>query len=120
MKPNHSICVLILLACYLDVTAQGQQRNALLPHSAGPAKLTIKAIHEDRSPVPDAQVGVGFNQTQNYWKEGHKFDTKEFITDTTGTVIASGETTTGWITYGATKNGYYRTSGERLILDRKG
>ncbi|HEY5745849.1 MAG TPA: hypothetical protein VIU12_07220 [Chryseolinea sp.] len=89
-------------------------------HPSGFARLTISVIHEDSSPVVEAKVGVGFNQTKNYWRDGHKFDTKEFVTDAAGTVVASGETTTGWITYGASKDGYYRTFGEQLMLKRRG
>ncbi|HEY5812159.1 MAG TPA: hypothetical protein VIT23_05870 [Terrimicrobiaceae bacterium] len=100
------------------MTAYAQPKPLL--YLPGSAKLTIKALHEDGTPVVGAKVGVGFNQTQNYWHEGHKFDMKELITDSRGSIVASGETTSGWVTYGATKKGYYRTSGERLILDRRG
>ncbi|HEY5745851.1 MAG TPA: hypothetical protein VIU12_07230 [Chryseolinea sp.] len=89
-------------------------------HPSGFARITINVIHEDSSPVVEAKVGVGFNQTQNYWRDGHKFATKEIVTDANGIAIASGETTTGWITYGASKDGYYRTFGEELFLKRKG
>ncbi|HEY5747866.1 MAG TPA: hypothetical protein VIU12_17455 [Chryseolinea sp.] len=104
----------LLIAYYSAATAWTQ------PDFAGDAQLTIHAFHEDGTPVKGAKVTVSFNQTENYWQEGHKFAAQELITNNAGTVVASGKTTTGWISYAATKDGYYRTYGERLILKRNG
>ena len=113
--------LICIAALFLGVTSVALAQQPQSPiHPPGAAKLTIKLNHEDGSPVENANVGVSFNQTQNYWQEGHKFDTKDSRTGKTGIVVAEGETTSGWINYGATKEGYYRSKGERLILERKG
>ena len=115
---NTLISIAILLFG-LSRMAFAQQPKPLIS-APGEARLTVNIRHEDGSPVENATVGVSFNQTQNYWQEGHQFDTKNAQTGKTGIVVAEGETTTGWINYGVTKDGYYPSNGERLILQRKG
>jgi hypothetical protein len=112
------ISITLLVVSLMSVALVQQFKP--LAHPSGAAKFTIKLTHEDGSPVLGAKVGVSFNQTQNYWQAGHKFHSKKMETDHMGIVVAKGETTSGWINYGATKEGYYRSQGERLIFKRVG
>ena len=116
---KNTLISIAILFFGLSCMAFAQQPKPLIS-APGEARLTVNIRHEDGSPVENATVGVSFNQTQNYWQEGHQFDTKNAQTGKTGIVVAEGETTTGWINYGVTKDGYYPSNGERLILQRKG
>jgi hypothetical protein len=94
--------VTLLLVCIIGAIAQVP--NPTLPE----AKVTVRVIDQDGTPVSGASVGVGFEFNTG---SGTKSDEKRGVSDKDGLFSAAGKTS-GYIAYAATKQGYYRTEGE--------
>lgn len=71
------------------------------------AKITIKVVGEDGSPIEGARVGIGFDDYRSSSKENSAIG----ITDTEGTFAASETTTSGYLGFNVTKIGYYESTG---------
>lgn len=81
---------------------------AVVPAFAHPeAKLTVKVLDEDGQPIADADVGTGF-------EIGNKSIARRGRTNGDGIFSASGETT-GYVSYGAGKTGYYHSYGKPYV-----
>lgn len=106
---KKTLLVLLLLFCIIGAIAQVP--NALLPE----AKVTIKVLDEAGSPVSAADVVVGFE-----YNKGSGVGSQELKgrTDAKGTYSASGKTS-GYVTYVASKAGYYRTTGQPFVTSEK-
>lgn len=76
------------------------------------ATVTIKVIGDDQVPIEGARVGAGFELP--YWvNQPYRATPREGITSSDG-VIAFKEKTSGRVTFGITKDGYYQTIGRAI------
>src|SRR5688572_4142372 len=82
--------------------------EVLLPE----ATLTVQVVGEDDYPVAGATVGVGFELPYRV-NEPHRATQREAVTGESGSVTFT-EKTSGQVSYGATKDGYYRTIGDKV------
>ena len=89
----------LLLAATLDEIKQAISKGAK-------GKITLRVVDTKGNPVVEANVGVGFFN-QNMKGDGEGVSGK---TDSNGMFTATGEPT-GDMSYGITKEGYYRTEG---------
>jgi hypothetical protein len=77
------------------------------------AKLTLKVVGEDGSPLEKVNVGATFEVSKGT-TTGIKYNTEKGTTDKDGVYIISGKTMFN-VPYSAVKEGYYKSSGEYLL-----
>lgn len=107
MSRAHQFLVLILIF----VLAISSSCHAL----ASSAKVTIKVVNEDGSPVEGARVGIGFDDYRNRNKENSVVG----LSNDNGLFSGSAATTSGAIGFNITKQGYYKSTGEYLFKEKK-
>ena len=74
------------------------------------AKITVKVVDDQGKPIEGANVGIGFRAPKSTgW--GSKSSRVKGISDADGMFIGSNETEP-YVTYSATKEGYYGTGGK--------
>lgn len=71
-------------------------------------KITIKVVSEDGTPVDGARVGIGFDDVRSKSKENSVIG----FTDDEGLFSGSETTTSGYLAFNVTKEGYYKTTGD--------
>lgn len=76
------------------------------------ATVSVRVVGEDATPIAGATVGAGFELPYAV-NQPYRATTREAVTDESGTV-AFEERTSGQVSYGAVKDGYYRTIGEGI------
>ncbi len=77
-------------------------------------KITIEVIGEDGTPVDGARVGIGFDDVRKKSKENSVIG----FTDDKGTFAGAETTTSGYLAFNVTKDGYYKTTGDYQFKDR--
>lgn len=107
MSRAHQFLVLILVF----VLAISSSCHALVSS----AKVTIKVVNEDGSPVEGARVGIGFDDYRNRNKENSVVG----LSNDNGLFSGSAATTSGAIGFNITKQGYYKSTGEHLFKEKK-
>jgi len=76
------------------------------------ASVTVKVVGDDQSPIEGARVGAGFELP--YWvNQPYRATPREGITANDG-IVAFKEKTSGRVTFGVTKEGYYQTIGQPI------
>ena len=76
------------------------------------ATVTIRVIDDDQKPIEGAKVGAGFELP--YWvNQPYRARTNEGVTSSDGLVTLR-EKTSGRVTFGVTKDGYYQTMGRAI------
>ena len=74
--------------------------------------MTIRVIGDDQKPIEGAKVGAGFELP--YWvNQPYRARTKEGVTSSDGLVTLR-DKTSGRVTFGVTKDGYYQTMGRAI------
>jgi hypothetical protein len=74
------------------------------------ATLTVRVVGEDNSSIAGATVGVGFELPYGV-NQAYRATSREAVTGQSGSVTFT-EKTSGQVSYGAAKEGYYRTIGD--------
>lgn len=76
------------------------------------ATVTIKVVGDDQTPIEGARVGAGFELP--YWvNQPYRATPREGITLSDG-IVTFKEKTSGRVTFGITKDGYYQTIGKAI------
>jgi hypothetical protein len=83
---------------------------AAAPFFLPEAKLSVRVLDEEGKPVQGAEVGMGFEGPA---PKGKKSVGRSGLTNSEGLFEASAPTS-GHVTYGAIKDGYYRTVGKPM------
>ena len=108
MKNSTRIFAAIFICClgtsFLTAATTDEIKKAISNGAKG--KITFRVVDTKGNPVVGAQVGVGF-YNQNMKGDGEGVSGK---TDSFGMFTATGEPT-GDMSYGITKEGYYKTEG---------
>jgi hypothetical protein len=76
------------------------------------ATLTVRVVGEDNASIAGATVGVGFELPYQV-NQAYRATSREAITGDSGSVTFT-EKTSGQVSYGAAKHGYYRTVGDAV------
>ena len=108
MKNSIRISAAMFICCLgtvlLQAATKDEIKNAI--SKGAKAKITFRVVDSKGNPVSGAQVGAGFFN-QNMRGDGAGVSGK---TDSNGLFAATGEPT-GDMSYGITKEGYYKTEG---------
>lgn len=78
-------------------------------------KITIKVVGEDAVPIDGARVGIGFDDNRSSSKENSVIG----LTNKEGFFTGSATTTSGYLAFNVTKNGYYKTTGDYQYKEKK-
>ena len=110
MKMNCAVMLAFLLS----------GASALLGQEAAypTATITVRAVDEDGNPVPGSKAGGAF-EVPKRGGFGTESVALEGITDNEGKFISTGQTSSGIVSYGAGKDGYYRTANLRYLFKEK-
>ncbi|MFA5189161.1 MAG: hypothetical protein WC740_00465 [Verrucomicrobiia bacterium] len=101
-----SLILSIHLSCILCVGVLAE-----LPQAA----VTIKIVDEDEQSVPGAMTGAAYNDSSSK----SMVNLVKGLTDSSGLFLATAKTE-GFVSYGATKEGYYKSVGEQGFSDVRG
>lgn len=77
-------------------------------------KITIKVVSEAGTPIDSARVGIGFDDVRSKTKENSVIG----FTDDQGLFSGSETTTSGYLAFNVTKDGYYKTTGDYQFKDK--
>jgi len=86
-----------------------------MTHALPDAKITVSVVGEDGKTIEGAEVGIGFERNIGF---GTDSTPQKGITSSNGIFTAS-YSTSGYVTYGAVKEGYYRSIGVFRFFEQK-
>jgi len=111
VKPTYIGAIALISAGVLVTSAQ----NPLYPK----AMITVHVVDDEGNPVVGAKSGGAFEMPKMSGL-GTESIARESFTNSDGNVTVTGETSDGYVFYGARKEGYYRTANLRyLFRERK-
>jgi hypothetical protein len=83
-----------------------------------PASITIHVVDEEGLPIEDASAGATFTGFDPAFARV-VYIFQHLPTTKQGVVTATGDSLTGWVFYGAEKEGYYKTTGLEYEFSQK-
>jgi len=110
MKPTYIGTMAVIFVGVFVASAQ----NPLYPK----AMITVHVVDEEGNPVVGAKSGGAF-EIPKMSGLGTESIAHESSTNSNGNVTSTGETSDGYVFYGARKEGYYRTANLRYLFKER-